>query len=180
MTEAPLKLSYPLAGYDYGAACGLLTARLLPARHQRHAFLILLAVLLLFWVGQLMGAHLGYGVGGYAVAAFLAAGLVLWIAAFRRRQARLWAAFADAPARRGTTTLTVDDEGMTFSTDGSRSTLFWSGIADIIEGKDGLLVLPGDMEFIPIPDRAFASEADKRALLADLRARLARDKADVE
>ncbi len=80
----------------------------------------------------------------------------------------------NAPARTGMTTLTVDDEGMTFTTDSSRSTIFWSGIVDIIEGKDGLLVLPGDIEFIPIPSKAFTNEAEQQAMLTDLRARLAK------
>lgn len=182
MTEAPQKLSYTVAGYDDRAANGLLIRRLLPSRQRdantRYAFLLLLAITFTFWVSQVLGPRLGNSAYVYFLGILLLAVPIFWIAAFRGQRSRVLAAFANAPAWRGTTALSTTDEGLTFATDGSRSTLFWSGIADTIEGKDGLLVLPGDAEFIPIPASAFKSEAEKHATLSDLRARLARTKGE--
>lgn len=175
MTGTETKLSYSLSGYDYADVCRTLTRRLLPAYYS-YAFVILLVIIFILTFALSLAFRHGYPLLGKYNWLFFAALLPGWLALFRRRQKLAWDAVANAPNRRGTTNVTVDDEGVTFSAEGGRTTLFWSGIVDVIEGKDGLLVLPGDMEFFPIPAKAFTNAAEKEAVLADLKTRLARAK----
>lgn len=178
MSEDKLKLSYSLSGYDYAKECRQVARRLRPA-YIRYAVVILLICILAIGILLGLASRNGYPLLGRFNWLFIAALIPGWVIFMHRQKVREWNTFANAPIRSGKTIMIVDDEGVVFSNDFYRSTLLWPGIIDVIEGEGGILLLSSAMEFTPIPSEAFASEAEKNAVLADLKARAASKKASV-
>lgn len=164
MTGLETGLSYSLSGYDYAGANRILLRRLLPG-YQRHAFLILPAVLVVLPFALALAVRHGYPLLGTQNWLFFVAVPIVLTAAIWQRHTLTRNAIANAPSRSGITSLVIDDEGMTFATSAVRSTVFWAGIVDILPGKDGFLVLCGDMEYFPIPAIAFKDTAHQKAVL---------------
>ena len=170
MTGTEIRLSYSLSGYDYVGASRVLLQRLLPV-YQRHAFLVLPAIFVILPFALAFATRLGYPILGRYNWVFFAVIPLVMVAFIWQRDMITRDAIANAPSRGGITSLVINDEGVTFTTEAVRSTVFWKGIVDVLPSQDGLLVLCGGMEYFPIPARAFADKAEQQAVLQALRAR---------
>ncbi|MCV2864785.1 YcxB family protein [Defluviimonas sp. WL0075] len=171
MSQPERSFSFTLDGYDHQATCGQLTRRLMPWG-LRHAGLLFVVILAIGLLGAHLAVRLGYRSRGFEFFVIFGAAYLFLLAALRRRRERLWQAVADAPTRSGAIALTTSEDGITLASATSRSTVFWPGIIDIIPGKDGLLIMIGAMDYIPIPSRAFRDPTDQQDTLSELRAQL--------
>ena len=163
--------SYDLTGYDYRPALNIVAARIFPAwaRLWTHAFWAILTVFGLRIAGAAAGPlqvpalwlYIGY-------AAFVAASFLIGLKANRMRMA----AYAAAPSRTGQVRLRLDDDGLHQETPALRSTYEWTHLADALPGRDGLLVLIGPGEVLPIPATAFSGPEEQAQVLADLKRRI--------
>lgn len=170
-----LRLTYDLAGYDNRAACAVTRRRVLPG-YMRNAVLLYLVFVVVLYLAlialQASGLELPRSLGLFAiVAVFGGAGLMMWIAV--RKQARLWRAVDQGKLRQGPTELLADRDGLTISTPLVRTVLDWRAVLDVIPGRDGLLILVGELEFFSVPASAFTDEAGRAAVMEQLRAYVA-------
>lgn len=164
-------LTFSLAGYDHRTACGLLTRRLLPA-YLRHLCWVLLAVVAALLLAVLVAVNHGYRFSGYQAYLVAAAIIAILILGQRKQRSLLWRAVEQSPLRVGPMRVDLGVEGLTLSWTTGHSTYFWNALVDAVPSKDGLLILLGDMDYIPIPASAFADGADQAATLEQLQTRI--------
>ncbi len=175
MTTAPLRLSYDLAGYDNKAACAVTRKRVLPG-YMRNGMLIYLMFVIVLYVTMLVLQRQAPALARYSAPLLLlvlfgGAGLMLWTGL--RARARMWRAVDQGRLRQGPTELLADSDGLTISTPLVRTTVDWRAVLDVIPGRDGLLILVGEMEFFSVPASAFADDAAQTAVMQQLRAYVA-------
>jgi hypothetical protein len=95
-------------------------------------------------------------------ALFFAALLTL----FRWRSRHAWRGVRETPARRGATTYSLTPEGLTVTHPLGHTLLRWPAIVDLVDDPQGLMLLTGPMEYIAIPNAAFADTTERAAVLA--------------
>lgn len=169
-TPSDIVLRARLADYDYSALCRPLFRRLMPAFAPLAwlaAALFLLGILLPGWLDRAYGT-------GHRIwpGLLLAAGVALYVGLLFYRGRLSWRAMREAPLRQGISTIVLGDEGVDIRSTGTRTFIEWFVLVDVVEGRDGLLLLTGDMEALPVPAHAIPEGMTQDALKAHIAARI--------
>ncbi len=154
MAEKTILLSVDQSNYNYRAAVGPMRKRLFPVVTRVQPVLFLSAILLyIVIVAADVNAKFGPSVAN-SLALLSLGGLVAYVILSFYRVRKSWAAIANAPCRSGIQKMALDSEKMSLSHPGVKSEIYWSHVVDVIDGRDGLLVLIGKLEGYPIPASA--------------------------
>lgn len=164
-------LTGSIADTDHARIVDLLTRRMLP-RALRLGPLVLGALALgAVWSWPLVDATLA--ARGLVLPAWLPLALVLvmlgvLVAMARVRQARVWTGLARNPNRAGDKTFALTPDGLRMKGATGYSFTTWAGFVDVVDDPQGLLVLTGPLEYVVLPQAAFADAAEKTAVKAQI------------
>lgn len=168
MNMKPFTLTFDLGNYNHRAACRIMTASVLPAS-LRYAGIGFIAFCMLLPFLTWAAAKAGFPLGPIWVFGPL---LLAWLAlmfALRKKQMALWTAVQKSPIRAGQSEMKVDESGITLSNLAGSTRVNWPYIAGAVEAPDGILILLGGMDYLPVPASAFPDKAALDACLTVIR-----------
>lgn len=154
--------------FDHRATIAPMRKRLFPFLLTAKRLLIVFAIF-----GYLGAIFLNrkYETGAYNWIAFSAIGaLILYYILLRVQVRKGWRSIANTPIRLGEQSVTLDAEKMSMRHPGCYTEIYWTHVVDVIDGRDGLLVLIGDLESYPIPKNAIPpdmTQAELKRQIAD-------------
>lgn len=165
-------VTFNLRDYNHQQACRVLTRRLIPAAY-RYALLGYLIFLIAAIVAITLLNKAGVRISVAAIYALFGASWLLIIFVLRQRRRILWNAVQSAPARLEIMDLVVTDTCLTLVSAGGTYSVNWPYVVDAVPAPDGILVLLGGMDYLPVPAAAFADKAAEAAFLALIKERIA-------
>ena len=162
MTKDVITLSIDQSNFDHSASTAPMRKRLFPIIIPLKR--ILLAAFLFGYIGAIM-LNQKYDTGAYNWMAHSGFGaLILYVILTIFQRKKIWQSVADTPSRSGIQTVTLDAEKMSLRHPGFHAEIYWSHVVDVIDGKDGLLVLIGALEAQPIPANAIPTSMTQAEL----------------
>lgn len=162
MAENSISLSIDQSQFNHRAANAPMRKRLFPVVMPVKR--LLLAVVVFGYIGAAL-LNRKYDTGADNWIGFLILGTLivyLFLSLFQFR--KIWKSVAATPSRLGIQTVTLDAEKMSLRHPGFSAEIHWSHVVDVIDGRDGLLVLIGAMEAQPIPASAIPSDMTQATL----------------
>jgi len=156
MAKNIILLSIDQSKYNHRASVASMRKRLFPILTPVKRGLIAVAI---FGYPAAIYFNRKYQTGAYNWIAYLALGaLVIYYIMLRFQIQKTWRSVANTPSRLGMQAVTLDAEKMSLRHPGFHAEIYWSHVVDVIDGRDGLLVLIGALEAQPIPANAIPTD----------------------
>lgn len=144
-----IDLKTDISTYNHRAAARMMRRNLFP--HDRWILPLGYALILSVYVfPSILRNYFDIESTNYILLPFLA-GLILLFYRIRRRSHVMLRELRDASIRRGQTDVHLNDTGMHIISTGYDLRVPWTHVTDVIDAKDGLLVLLNGWEYHPIP-----------------------------
>lgn len=161
-----------IADTDHARISKALLRRMLPwglrAAPLILAFVVLIVIYALPMFEPLLAADYGLILPSWTPMALLGAMIVGLILLIRARRKRIWASMTDTPLRRGDRTFALSPDGLRMKGATGYSFTTWTGFVDVVDDPQGLLVLTGPLDYVVLPQAAFADAAEKAAVKAQI------------
>ncbi len=158
-----IKLNSDISEYNYiSASKQLLTPIILGYS------IIQLSSLILIIVGYIVTVFLNqkHDTGDYNFITYIALslGILIFLASIFYRSRRIQLAYQQSPIRQGTQNIKMDKHGLHFENPACKIHYYWTAITGILENKDGLILLIGEIDYYPIPTNALPSNLSKNEI----------------
>ncbi len=161
-TAEALTLTVNLDGYNYRAAIPPMRRRRLPVLTRARPLALFLFVAS-YALNIALEGRLPSG-WATALAIFPLVPVLFYLFSSLFLNFQLWKSIRTAPFRQGDITWTLDAQAFTTTKPGHRTYTEWSQVLDVIDSKDGLLLLIGYFEAIVLPASAIPDDMSQAEL----------------
>lgn len=121
-----------------------------------------------FAASKLMAQHIGIYMPAWILYSLLFVFAFGFFYVSSHQSKRMWETMKANPTRKGEVSYQASPEGLTYRSNFSHGHIQWGGFIRVVDTPDSVLLLIGELEYLPLPSEFFVDEGQRAQFISEV------------